>query len=62
MNNFAIIFQSIFISRVTEEGPAGQAGIQVGDKLLAVSIQQNLFITLILGTGKLVIQIVLYRD
>ena len=30
-------FQSIFISRVTEEGPAGQAGIQVGDKLLAVS-------------------------
>ena len=32
-----IVFQSIFISRVTEEGPAGQAGITVGDKLLAVS-------------------------
>ncbi|WAR16308.1 hypothetical protein MAR_030902 [Mya arenaria] len=28
---------SIFISRVTEDGPAGQAGIRVGDKLLSVS-------------------------
>jgi len=32
------LFQSIFISRVTEDGPAGQAGIQKGDKLLSVSI------------------------
>ncbi|PVD32583.1 hypothetical protein C0Q70_08025 [Pomacea canaliculata] len=29
--------ESIFISRVTEEGPAGKAGIRVGDKLLKVN-------------------------
>ncbi|XP_052763197.1 protein scribble homolog isoform X7 [Mya arenaria] len=29
--------ESIFISRVTEDGPAGQAGIRVGDKLLSVN-------------------------
>ena len=30
-------FQGIFISRVSEEGPAGLAGLRVGDKVLAVS-------------------------
>ncbi|KAI0216998.1 Scribble [Lamellibrachia satsuma] len=29
--------EGIFISRVTEEGPAGQAGLRVGDKVLAVN-------------------------
>ncbi|KAK7489162.1 hypothetical protein BaRGS_00019540, partial [Batillaria attramentaria] len=29
--------ESVFISRVTEEGPAGKAGIKVGDKLLKVN-------------------------
>ncbi|XP_052234956.1 protein scribble homolog isoform X4 [Dreissena polymorpha] len=29
--------ESIFISRVSEDGPAGQAGIKVGDKLLSVN-------------------------
>lgn len=33
-----IVFQSIFISRVSEDGPAALAGIQKGDKLLSVSI------------------------
>ena len=27
----------IFISRVTEDGPAGKAGLRVGDKVLSVS-------------------------
>ena len=35
------VFQGIFISRVTEEGPAGQAGLRVGDKVLAVSAQAS---------------------
>lgn len=29
-------FQGIFISRVSEEGPAARAGVRVGDKLLEV--------------------------
>ena len=29
--------QGVFISRVTEDGPAAKAGIKVGDKLLKVS-------------------------
>ena len=29
--------QGIFISRVTEQGPAAQAGIVVGDKVLSVN-------------------------
>lgn len=29
--------QGIFISRVSEEGPAARAGVRVGDKLLEVS-------------------------
>ncbi|GCC41768.1 hypothetical protein chiPu_0025786, partial [Chiloscyllium punctatum] len=29
--------EGIFISRVSEEGPAAQAGVRVGDKLLQVS-------------------------
>ena len=32
------ISQSIFISRVTEDGPAGKAGIMKGDKLLKVCL------------------------
>lgn len=28
--------QGIFISRVSEEGPAARAGVRVGDKLLEV--------------------------
>lgn len=31
-------FQGIFISRVSEEGPAARAGVKVGDKLLEVNI------------------------
>lgn len=31
------VFQGIFISRVSEEGPAARAGVRVGDKLLEVS-------------------------
>lgn len=31
--------QGIFISRVSEEGPAAQAGVRVGDKLLEVGHQ-----------------------
>lgn len=33
----ALTFQGIFISRVSEEGPAARAGVRVGDKLLEVS-------------------------
>lgn len=33
--------ESIFISRVGEDGPAGKAGLKVGDKLLSVN-QNNL--------------------
>lgn len=33
------LLQGIFISRVSEEGPAAQAGVRVGDKLLEVSRQ-----------------------
>lgn len=32
----AFSLQGIFISRVTEAGPCGLAGLQVGDKLLSV--------------------------
>lgn len=28
--------QGVFISRVSEDGPAGKAGVVVGDKLLSV--------------------------
>ena len=31
------LFQGIFISRVTEHGPAAQAGIMVGDKVISVN-------------------------
>ena len=31
------VLQGIFISRVSEEGPAARAGVRVGDKLLEVS-------------------------
>lgn len=34
----AFLFQGIFISRVSEEGPAARAGVKVGDKLLEVNI------------------------
>lgn len=33
-----LLFQSIFISRVSEEGPAGKSGILKGDKLISVSM------------------------
>lgn len=29
--------EAVFISRVTEDGPAGRAGIMVGDKVLSVN-------------------------
>lgn len=32
------ILQSVFISKVVPEGPSEQAGLQVGDKLLMVSV------------------------
>lgn len=32
-----LVSQGIFISRVSEEGPAARAGVRVGDKLLEVS-------------------------
>lgn len=32
-----LVLQGIFISRVSEEGPAARAGVRVGDKLLEVS-------------------------
>lgn len=34
--NTLLFFQGIFISRVSEEGPAARAGVRVGDKLLEV--------------------------
>lgn len=34
--------QGIFISRVSEEGPAARAGVKVGDKLLEVQITLNI--------------------
>lgn len=33
----SLTLQGIFISRVSEEGPAARAGVRVGDKLLEVS-------------------------
>lgn len=35
---FVCFFQGIFISRVTENGPAAKAGLLVGDKLISVSV------------------------
>lgn len=35
-SNKQFCFQGIFISRVSEEGPAARAGVRVGDKLLEV--------------------------
>lgn len=35
----SFVLQGIFISRVSEEGPAARAGVRVGDKLLEVSQQ-----------------------
>ncbi|NXD45917.1 SCRIB protein, partial [Copsychus sechellarum] len=37
-----VLFQGIFISRVSEEGPAARAGVRVGDKLLQVGTKQPL--------------------
>lgn len=34
--SFCLCAQGIFISRVSEEGPAARAGVKVGDKLLVV--------------------------
>lgn len=35
---FSLCFKGIFISRVSENGPAARAGVKVGDKLLEVKI------------------------
>jgi C-terminal processing protease CtpA/Prc len=32
-----LLFQGIFFTKINEEGPAGQAGLLVGDKLLSVN-------------------------
>ena len=32
------MFQSVFISRVSEDGPAAEAGVRVGDKLVSVRL------------------------
>ena len=36
INVYLVRLQGIFISRVSEEGPAARAGVKVGDKLLEV--------------------------
>ncbi len=35
--NLFIFFQGIFLTKINEEGPAGHAGLLVGDKLLSVN-------------------------
>lgn len=35
---FSLCFKGIFISRVSENGPAARAGVKIGDKLLEVKI------------------------
>lgn len=36
-----MFLQGVFISRVSEDGPAGKAGVLVGDKLLSVRSVKN---------------------
>ena len=39
--------QGIYISRVTEDGPSGRAGLTVGDKVLSVgNLYQAVFTTI----------------
>lgn len=36
IGSVVVFLQGVFISRVSEDGPAGKAGVLVGDKLLSV--------------------------
>lgn len=53
-NAALLCLQGIFISRVSEEGPAARAGVKVGDKLLEVKTSKSrvvflFFIKILLG-------------
>ena len=34
---FSLLFQGIFVTRITTDGPAAKAGLRVGDKILQVN-------------------------